>query len=223
MITNTEPVEQFWTNLKDCLASLSGELGPSGDALISQHPNTWLWAVAETHITHRHFAQDGPAKRRKCKGASPNLKIEERLHNDGAASGLHIGLTGAGKRKVRFLQEEVQLTTTKEATPPVAKDVVLRAYPGHVYVGGVTGARHQVIQDDFEDEAGEALLNLPMGPCSMTFMLRSCIFPDRSRNMDTTPNPRNVWHCFTSCAREFIHDPRFRLPTTAEYLQAPDE
>ena len=223
MIANAEAIEEFWANLKTRLASLSGELGPSGDALSANHPNSWLWAVAETHITHRHFAQDRVAKRRKCKGAPPQLKIEERLHNDGAASGLHIGLTGAGKRKVRFLQEEVQVTTTKESTPVIADDVVLRCYPGHVYVGGVTGARHQVIQDDFEDEAGEALLNLPMGPCSMTFMLRSCIFPDRSRTKDVTPNPRNVWHCFTSCAREFIHDPRFRLPTIAEFLQAPDE
>ena len=189
---------------------------------MKHHPRTWLWAVAEAHITHRHFAGifANPQKRRK--GAPPDPAIQEALHNDGSASGLHLGLTGAGKRKVRFLQEAVQLTTTKDVTPTVAKDVVLRCYPGHVYAGGVTGARHEVIHDEFDEEE-EALLNLPIGPCSLTFMLRSCIFSDRSRNMGATPNPRNVWHCFTSCAREFINDPRFRLPTFAEYLQAPVE
>ena len=145
--------------------------------------------------------------------------IEEKLHNDGAASGLHLGLTGVGKRKVCFLQEEVQPTTTKEPTHSVAKDVVLRCYPGHVYAGGVTGARHQVIADEFDEEE-EVLLNLPVGPCSLTFMFRSCVFGDRSRNMNTTPNPRNVWNSFTSCAREFINDPRLRLPTRSEYCQA---
>ena len=159
-------------------------------------------------------------KRRK--GAAPKLPILEELHKDGAASGLHIGLTAGGKRKVRFLQEAVQPTTTKDVTQSVAKDVILSCYPGHVYAGGVTGARHQVIHDEFDEEE-EALLDLPMGPCSLTFMLRSCIFPDRSRNMNTIPNPRNVWLCFTACARELISDERLRLPTLDEYLRAPAE
>ena len=219
-IANVEVIAYFWANLKACLASLEGDLGKSGEFLMKTHPNLWLWAVGEAHITHRHCTKPRTVKRRK--GAAPKLPILEELHNDGAASGLHIGLTAGGKRKVRFLQEAVQPTTTKDVTQSVAKDVILSCYPGHVYAGGVTGARHQVIHDEFDEEE-EALLDLPMGPCSLTFMLRSCIFPDRSRLMNTTPNPRNVWLCFTACARELISDERLRLPTVDEYLQAPAE
>ena len=229
MITNSELLEDFWSWLKESLAALDGNLGESGESLKSEHPNTWFLAVAEAHITHRKTIStalrvaageaEKPAKRRK--GAPPDNKIEEPLHNDGSASGVHLGLTWAGKRKVRFLQEAVQPTTTKAPGPTIAKDVVLDCYPGHVYVGGVTGARHQVIHDQFDAE--EALLDFHPGPCSVTFMLRSCIFSDRSRNMNTTPNPRNVWHCFTSCVRQLIHDPRFRLPTFDEYMRAPLE
>ena len=220
LIANVEAIATFWAALKDRLNSLQGDLGKSGRFLMHNHPDTWLWAVAEAHVTLRHCAAPRTVKRRK--GAPLNFAIQENLHNDGAASGLHLGLTGTGIRKVRFLQEAVQATTTKHVTPSVAKDVILRCYPGHVYAGGVTGARHQVIHDEFDEEE-EALLELPMGPCSLTFMLRSCIFPDRSRNMNTTPNPRNVWLCFTSCARELINDQRLRLPTLEEYLRAPAE
>ena len=119
-------------------------------------------------------------------------------------------------------------TTTKKPTPTIKEDVILECYPGHVYVGGVTGARHQVIHDQFDEE--EALLPFHPGgsapssvPCSVTFMFRSCVFADRSRTMDTTPNPRNVWNSFTACVRQLINDPRFRLPSFEEYMQAPCE
>lgn len=166
-----------------------------------------------------------PPKRRRLKEKQHvEQRLEEKLHNDGAASGLHLGFTLAGKRQVRFLQEDVTGCYHK-VTPTIAKDVVLQCYPGHVYAGGVTGARHQVIHDepstlDFHEQG---LLDLRFGPCSATFMLRSCIFPDRSRNMETTPNPLNVWLSFTSNARAFINDPRLRLPTFQEFFDAPFE
>ena len=235
MITNRALVEDFWLWLRARLNSLEGDLGPSGSSLINDHPNKWFLSVCEAHITERKTideALQNAAKRRK--GAPPDnasedpQKIEEDLHNDGSASGVHLGLTWAGKRRVRFLQEEVQPTCTREPTPTVKEDVILECYPGHVYVGGVTGARHQVIHDQFDDE--EALLPFNLrgskkskASCSVTFMFRSCIFSDRSRSMNTTPNPRNVWNSFTACVRQLIHDPRFRLPTFQEYSEAPDE
>ena len=51
--------------LKMRLRALDGEFGKSGEALTA-HYDTWLWAVAECHITHR---RTGPPKK-KHKGES---------------------------------------------------------------------------------------------------------------------------------------------------------
>lgn len=217
LIANKDLLDDWHLMLKMRLRALDGELGKSGEALTA-HYDKWLWAVAECHITHR---RTGPPKK-KHKGESfATSPIVEQWHNDGSASGVHLGLTWAGKRVVTFLQEGVQETTTEQATPSVAADVKLQCFPGHVYLGGVTGARHQVTHDQFDAE--ECLLKFHPGLCSVTFMLRSCVFADRSRNMGVTPNPKNVWQTFTSCVRLLVSDSRLRLPTYAEYLQAPQE
>ena len=174
--------------------------------------------MAECHITHR---RTGPPKK-KHKGESfATSPIVEQWHNDGSASGVHLCLTWAGKRVVTFLQEGVHKTATEQATPSVAADVKLQCFPGHVYLGGVTGARHQVTHDQLDAE--ECLLKFHPGLCSVTFVLRSCVFADRSRNMGVTPNPKNVWQICTSCVRLLVSESRLRLPTYAQYLQAPQE
>ena len=56
----------------------------------------------------------------------------EPTHQDGGASVLHMGLTLFGRRQVRFEQG------------PLLPDVWVPCGPGSVYLGQVTGARHQV-------------------------------------------------------------------------------
>lgn len=56
----------------------------------------------------------------------------EPVHQDGGASVLHMGLTLFGRRQVRFEQG------------PLLPDVWVPCGPGSVYLGQVTGARHQV-------------------------------------------------------------------------------
>ena len=217
VLANKDVLDEWHEMLKQRLEDLDGEIGQTGEAL-KKHYNNWLWAVAECHITHRRTG----SPKKKHKGAPlASSAITEELHNDGSASGVHLGLTWSGKRTVRFLQEAVHPSTKKQVTTPVAGDVELGCFPGHVYLGGVTGGRHQVIHSQFDDE--ECLLDFHPGPCSVTFMLRSCIFADRSRSMNTTPSPKNVWQTFTSCVRHLVSDSRLRLPTYAEYRQAPQE
>ena len=230
LLANAELLGAWQASLRERLLSLGGELGYRGlgntaQSLIDSHYNTWLWAVAEAQITQREFeAGAAPIRmRQRSKAASQRegatRPLAEDLHNDGSASAVHLGLTLAGKRKVRFIQEAVAQNTPKGGTPSIAPDVVLHCEPGHVYLGGVTGARHQVLHEEVGDDDG--LLLLPPGLCSATVMMRSCVFNDHSRRMNTSPNPRNVWNAFTACVRQLVANPRLRLPTQRECELAP--
>ena len=235
---NKQLLDDWQVSLRDRLQSLVGDLGQAGHSLLNNHYETWLLAVAEAHITHLELAEpasllanpaSGPKKKRRHKGksapenqgATQNAleSLQERLHNDGSASAVHLGFTLAGKRKVRFLQEAVQLTTKVEVTPTIAPDVVLSCEPGHVYLAGVTGARHQVLHQEFGEDCG--LLPLEPGLCSVTVMMRSCVFDDTSRRMNTTPNPANVWNTFAACVRDLVCSTQLRMPTLEEWERAP--
>ena len=224
---NAELLDEWQDSLRERLRLLVGGLGPAGESLLTDHYDTWLWAVAEAQITQRELRPLVPrSKRRRSKGAPPTqdairlgpAPLAETLHQDGSASAVHIGLTLAGLREVRFLQEAVAQATKLEVTPSIAPDVVLQCAPGHVYLGGVTGARHQVLHDDVEVDC--ELLQFPPGPCSLTVMMRSCVFNDYGRCQNTTPNPRNVWLTFAASVRDLIADVRLRLPTFREFEQA---
>ena len=87
----------------------------------------------------------------------------EPAHNDGAASILHLGLCLAGRKFVKFEQ------------PGGVPDAIVENEPG-VYVGGVTGARHQVVHT----EAAEhelARFGAEGRPCSSVVMMRTGVLP----------------------------------------------
>ena len=89
------------------------------------------------YISHFHKA--------KPKGRPKRPKIdvelwEEREHNDGSASMLHMGITMYGERDVVFQQGEWR------------RDVVFSNKPGSVYFGGVTGAKHNVVHKKCDEK-----------------------------------------------------------------------
>ena len=149
----------------------------------------------------------------QCSVRTKSVLWEEELHNDGSASAVLLGLTLYACRSVRFLQEPVHCTTAKEFTEEAGPDVVLSCVPGHVYVAGATGARHQVRHDS---PASEDTWDSSQGFASLTIIMRSCVFPDRARFKNMTPAPRNVWETLASCVRILLSSPGFRLPSLQE-------
>ena len=210
---NEGALRSFQDSLRKRLRALSGELGEFGKVLLAKDCESWLLAVAEAHITHRPVGSAPAAGAAGSSLFAGPPHFSEALHNDGSASAVHLGLTLAGEREVRFLQEPVSETTRKSPVDTIAPDVRLASRPGSVYIGGVTGARHQVQHGDVRLSD---LLEFPPGPCSVTVMFRSCVFADSGRRMNTTPHPRSVWTCFHTCVRTFLGSGLLRLPTLGE-------
>ena len=161
---------------------------------------TWLWAVGEMHILKR------------CE----REPFKEALHNDGSASAVHIGLALAGNRSVRFLQEKVSSVTKKCVTPSIAPDVKLECTPGHIYMGPVTGARHQVeypVWDPSDD------MHLPVvGSCGVVVVIRSCVWPGMARCLGQTPSPKNAWNVFSKCVRNLMSSNELVMPSLQQCL-----
>ena len=194
---NAAQVHNFQEELRAVLNNL-GDVGPIGQSFIRDDVRKWMISVAEIHVTIRRS----------------QASFEEPLHHDGAASVLHLGSTLWGRRTVAFKQEKVEAHTTKQPTPLVGPDIVVPCWPGHVYLGGVTGARHQV-QHPRYDDADMWHCN-GLGPCSVTIMCRCTVWPNRGRNMNQTPGPRPVFEAVTTCCRKFLATATLRLPTLAE-------
>ena len=194
---------QWQAMLRSELRALDSELGWA-ETFLKEDYETWLWAVAEMHIFQRY--KPGP--------------FEEALHNDGSASAVHMGLALAGIRTVCFRQEEVSSVTRKAVTPSIAPDVKVEGTPSHIYMGGVTGARHHVEHPN-EDSSND--MDLPLvGRCGVVVVIRCCVWPGMARCKDSTPSPKNVWDVFTSCVRSLMSSGELVMPSLRQCLDEDD-
>ena len=120
---------------------------------------------------------------------------QEPLHQDGAASAVHMGVTLWGRRLM-------------VCQVPDEPDVVVSNHPGVVYLGGLTGPHHQVThQPSHEDE----LLD---GRFSVAIMLRTTLFPFcRSRVRGTTPHSPAFFFGMAEIVAESVGNRRWILPS----------
>ena len=185
---------------EELAVSLSGlkDLGPDGRIFLENDIRSWLCSVAEIHVILRRSRRP----------------LAEEMHHDGAASVLHLGATFWGRRTVTFKQEEITATTTRHLSQLAGPDVVVPCWPGHVYLGGVTGARHQVQHPEYDD--ADMWTGSGFGPCSVAIMCRCAVWPNRGRNMFQTPGPKHVFDAVTTCCRNFLARSTLRAPTLAE-------
>ena len=95
---------------------------------------------------------------------------------------------------------------------------MLHNSPGSVYVGQLTGPWHQVHHVlSAEDE----LLNIPgLGPCSVTVMARTALFPyGRARGRGATPCPTDFFEALAEGLRDALASSSWRLPMLAEVIE----
>ena len=124
-------------------------------------------------------------------------------HQDGGASILHLGLTLFGRRGL-VCRQGLGLP-----------DVFVANAPGTVYLGQLTGPRHQVTHE--AAQLGD-LLEVPgLGRCGVNVMMRTALFAyNRARLRNTTPSPAPLFEVLTRCFREALAARPLRLPTLAE-------
>lgn len=156
---NKRALAEMLTVAKHFVRKLDAEeRGKNGDHFLEADFDSWFLSCAEIHFINAEGFLRKEASSPKEQGASETL-WEEGLHNDGGASILHMGLTLYGRRDVRFLQGS--------GLP----DVLVSQEPGSVYLGGVTGARHQV---------GQGLTFVPrvfrLGMFGISMMCKKCYF-----------------------------------------------
>jgi len=102
--------------------------------------------------------------------------------------------------------------------------VVVRNTGGTVYLGVMTGPRHQVTH---RPSMPDQLLPHRLGQMSVTIMLRTTLFPhDRSRLMGTTPAPQVWYHRLAESFSTSLATMQWQLPSLAEckatyYAEAP--
>ena len=124
-------------------------------------------------------------------------------HTDGGASILHMGVTLYGSRRLRCVQGDGE------------KDVEMLNQPGSVYLGPLTGPVHQVHHQLGLD--GGALQIDGFGPCSITVMMRTALFPAcQSRLKNTTPAPPPFFEILAQTFREGLVAGVWQLPSLAE-------
>jgi hypothetical protein len=120
---------------------------------------------------------------------------QEKKHQDGGASVLHMGVTLFGKR--RMTCEQVG-----------GEDVWVDNIPGTVYLGGLTGPRHGVRH---EPSAEDELLH---GSMSVTVMLRTTLFPHvQSRVRGVTPHPQEFFRAISSSFADSFAASPWHLPS----------
>jgi len=126
---------------------------------------------------------------------------EEKLHQDGAASVVHLGITLYGQRRL-------------VCHVPQGSPVVVKNRPGSFYVGGLTGPHHQVFHEPCPED------QLWQGKYSVTVMLRTTLFPHcRSRVRGTTPHPPLFFFGMADVVAKTFGDLRWALPSLSESQQ----
>jgi hypothetical protein len=172
----------------------------NGQHVMDTPVRDWFLTCGELNITNACPVASSPT----ASSPAASEPWEEPLHQDGGASILHMGLTVYGRRDVRFVQG------------PGLPDVAVRNVPGTVYFGQVTGAKHQVRHRAALSPA--ELLQLDgFGPCSVTVMLRTALFPyNHARLRNTTPSPVVVFRALARSVRDSCARGNWRFPSLAE-------
>ena len=174
----------------------SPHIGQNGDHFLGLPTHAWLASCGELVFVQPGSQQDG--------------FWAEPLHMDGGASVMHWGLTLYGRRRLTCHQ------------PHDLEDIHIENGPGTIYMGQLTGPRHQVTHMAAEPDE---LLELPgLGHCGVNIMMRTALFPyNRARLRDTTPSPQPFFEVLARCLREAMAQYAFRLPSLAECLAATQE
>jgi hypothetical protein len=150
------------------------------------------------HVMPQWFCSAGELCISECNG-----EWQEVEHMDGGASVLHMGVTCYGDRDM------VCNRPGFEDNP-----VVVRNTGGTVYLGVMTGPRHQVTH---RPSMADQLLPHFLGQMSVTIMLRTTLFPhDRSRLMGTTPAPQVWYHRLAASFSTSLATMQWQLPSLAE-------
>jgi hypothetical protein len=127
---------------------------------------------------------------------------DEEEHQDGGASILHLGVTLCGRRDLVMQEAD----STKQ---------VLDNRPGSVYLGTLTGPRHQVFH---KAAPRHELLSCPgLGDLSVTVMCRTSLFAqNHGRRRNATPGPAPVFYALAHSFNHSLRTLHFRLPSLAE-------
>jgi hypothetical protein len=185
----------------------------NGEHFLTTPVSEWFLTCGELSILNAGEASgpnataSGASSRESADTCVASGLWEEPQHQDGGASILHMGITIFGRRDVRFIQGKD------------LPDVAVRNIPGSIYFGQVTGAKHQV---HHQPSDAADLWHLPeFGPCSVTVMLRTALFPhNRSRMRNTTPSPQCVFEALSKSFMASCGRGEWRLPTLHECEQA---
>ena len=162
------------------------DLGENGDHFMRTPVWQWVFTVGQVHLF-------------KAAGS-----LEEQPHFDGGASVLHMGMTFFGRRRVRMYEADEK--------GPYSDALQLL---GSVYVGVLTGAKHQVLHE--QARHAEEL----QGDHAITAMMRCSLFPaPRSRLMAHVPFPSEMFMVLAESMAENLLDLSWRLPTLADCLAA---
>ena len=122
------------------------------------------------------------------------------LHYDGGASFIHVGLTLWGKRKLVLKQTD-------------GEDVTVQTHPGHIYVGCLCAAEHQVLHEEGSSDQ-DLLQHGTHGPLEVALMLRSRIFRGtRASTAARGPNPKLVWETANDCVQKSLQEGTWALPS----------
>jgi hypothetical protein len=161
-----------------------GDVAQNGDHFLQTDFDEWFLTCGELCIT-------------KAGDKTTGLWREPR-HLDGGASVLHMGLTLFGRRDV--------ICEQGHGLP----DVVIKCFPGSIYMGGLTGPHHQVAHQ----QAGPEEL---VDGMSVTVMMRTALFPHcRSRLRNTTPSPPILFQTLAASFRESLAVGSWVLPAIGD-------
>ena len=153
------------------------------------------WLLASNQLTF--------TKRKKADGTL----LAEPKHPDGSTSVLHLGIGTAGRR---------DLVCDQVAAAP---QVVLKNFPGTVYLGQLTGPMHQVFHQPCPDD--ELIDATKFGPTSSTLMCRTALFPHlNSRKMDGYVHTPALFTAMQQTFTAGLRSNAFRLPNLAECKEA---
>ena len=125
----------------------------------------------------------------------------EDSHYDGGAAILLMAITVYGRRTLRTLDENSNFD--------------LGQGPGCIYLGTMTGPRHQVLHtaalgpEELLDGHGVVLI------------LRTALFPhDRSRGKQSIPQPEGVFRALASSFLASLQKEKFVLPTIEQCIES---
>lgn len=190
LAVNERAFEALEASAKAAVQRLSPEdRGTNGEHFLQLSFHQWFAACGELVFVNPGNVEEGF-------WAEPE-------HQDGGGSVMHMGITLYGRRGLVCCQG------------PGLPDVSIPNAPGTVYLGQLTGPRHQVTH---EAALPCELLEVPgLGPCGVNVMMRTALFPfNRARLRNTTPSPAPFFESLTRCLRDGLAAKRLRLPTLEE-------